>query len=127
MQTEQHSQQSYSGHNGQGTATPAPALPDVNFETYPFDLVQHLLDQVTHLSMFALPDPAHAVTATLTPGDPDDWFGLNGGYGLAIHSTVHRFDSTVHPAISSEGPRVAQTVGEAAGMFSCRWLLCPDD
>jgi hypothetical protein len=127
MKTEQISQQSPSGHNVRGTSAPSPALPDVNLETYPFDLVQHLLDQVTHLSMFAIPDPAYAETATLTPHEPDDWFGLNGGYGLAIRSTLHRFDSTVHPAMSSTGPRVDQAVGEATGIFSCRWLLSPDD
>jgi hypothetical protein len=127
MQTEQLSQQLHSGHNVRGMSMPVAALPDVNFETYPFELVQHLLDQVAHLSMFALPDPAHAETASLTPDDPDDWFGLNGGYGLAIRSAVHRFDSTVQPATASGGPKVSQAVGEASGMLSCRWLFCPDD
>jgi hypothetical protein len=127
MKTEQISPQSQSGHNGGETSAPSPTLPDVNFEIYPFDTVQYLLDQVTHLNMFAIPDPAYAETALLTPDDPSDWFGLNGGYGLALCSALHRFDSTVQPGMSSAGPRVTQAVGEAAGMFKCRWLISPDD
>ena len=127
MKTQQISQQSQSGHNVRGPSAPSSALPDVNAETYPFDLVQYLLDQVTHLSMFAIPDPEYAETAILTPDDPDDWFGLNGGYGFALRSVLHRFDSTVQAAVSSGGPRVAQAIGEGAGIFSCRWLISPDD
>jgi hypothetical protein len=41
MQTEQLSQQLHSGHNVRRMSMPAAALPDVNFETYPFELVQH--------------------------------------------------------------------------------------
>jgi hypothetical protein len=125
MKTEQISQQSQSGHDARGTAASSAGLPDVNFETYPFDLVQYLLDQVAHLSMFAIPALGDAETATLIPDDPDDWFGLNGGYGLTIRSSLHRFDSTVH--LSTVGPKVAQAVGESTGVFSCRWLLSPDD
>jgi hypothetical protein len=125
MKTEQISQLSQSRSNARGTAAPSAAQPDVNYETYPFDMVQYLLDQVAHLSMFAIPAPEYAETATFIPDDPDDWFGLNGGYGLAIRSALHRFNSTVH--LSSVGPRVAQAVGESIGVFSSRWLLSPDD
>jgi hypothetical protein len=126
MKTEQLPHPSQSGHDVRGTATLSPPLPDVNSETYPFDLVQYLLDQVAYLSMFAIPDPEHAETATLTPDDPDDWFGLNGGYGIDIRSVLHRFESTVPPSLDMS-LKVVQAVGEPAGTLRCRWLFSPDD
>ena len=75
----------------------APA-PDVNAETYPYELVQYLLDQVANFVLLAVPDPRHGESATLTPGDPRDFFGINGGYGLDIASLLHRFEAEVAPA-----------------------------
>jgi hypothetical protein len=96
------------------------ALPDVNAETYPFDVVQRLLDQTADLLVYAVPDEAHADAATLTPDDPTDYFGLNGGYGLDLKSTLHRFRSATHSPAD-------QAVGEVVGSFRGLWLFCPDD
>ncbi len=96
MKTEEISQQSQCRQDARGASASSAAQPDVNFETYPFDLVQYLLDQVAHLSMFAIPTQSTLRLPTLIPDDPDDWFGLNGGYGLAIRSALHRFDSTAY-------------------------------
>jgi hypothetical protein len=104
-----------------------PALPDVNAETYPYDVVQHLLDQTANLLLYAAPDERYAEEATLTPQDPTDFFGLNGGYGLDLKSTMHRFRSTVRSPASRGCLEVVQTVGEAAGNFRSLWLFCPED
>ena len=104
-------------------ASSALVLPDVNVETYPFDVVQHLLDKVAYFSMFAIPTPQAAATALLTP-DPDDWFGLNGGYGLMLHSSLHGFESVVQSASSFH---VTQTVGSTGGIMQCRWFMSLDD
>ncbi len=101
-------------------------LPDVNAETYPYDFVQHLLDQTANFSLFAIPDPAHAEVATLTPGQSDDYFGLQGGYGVDISCILHRFEAVVEPAGGSD-LGVAQRVGEGVGRLRCRWLFGPEN
>src|SRR5262245_39728953 len=68
-------------------------LPDVNAETYPFERVLQLLDETVSLSLAAVPDPAYRSRASLIPQDPDDWFSLNGGYGIDFASTLRRFES----------------------------------
>jgi hypothetical protein len=127
MKSEGISQQLQAGRDVRGTFAPSPSLPDVNAETYPYEMVQYLLDQTANFHMFAIPDAKYAENATLTPDDPRDWYGLNGGYGLDIRSVLHRFDSIVQLATIDMGPRVAQAVGESTGTFHCRWLLSPND
>jgi hypothetical protein len=106
---------------------PAPAsLPDVNAEITPYDLVQHLLDQTADFSLMAVPDRSYAGRATLTPGDPRDYFGINGGYGIDFMSTLHRMGSVVQPP-SARGVGVDQRVGEAVGSFHGRCAFGPDD
>ncbi|HJP91122.1 MAG TPA: hypothetical protein VJ875_04150 [Pyrinomonadaceae bacterium] len=103
----------------------APVLPDVNAETYPFDFVQYLLDQTANFSMFATPEPTKPGDLLLT-SDANDWFSINGGYGLVINNSLHRFDSVVHPPASDE-LRVSEAVGEAIGSLRGRWLFCTDE
>src|SRR5262245_39765143 len=104
------------------TNTAAPPLPDVNAETYPYEVVQKLLDEVANFNLVAIPHPGHADTATLTPGNPDDFFGIDGGYGLDIRSTLHGFDAPAQPSSAAARVTVAQTVGESVGIVRCRWL-----
>jgi hypothetical protein len=104
---------------------PAPSLPDVNAETYPYDLVQTLLDQTANFSMFAVPEAGYADKATLTPNNPNDWFGLNGGYGFDVLSNLHRFEAIAQ--VRSGGIRVSQEVGQRTGTFHCLCLFSPDD
>ena len=103
----------------------APVLPDVNAETYPFDFVQYLLDQTANFSMFTAPEQSHPEDLLLTP-DANDWFSINGGYGLVIRNSLHRFDSFVQPPATDE-LRVSQAVGEAIGSLRANWLFCADD
>ena len=103
-------------------ATTQPALPDVNAQTYPYEMVQYLLDQTTSFSLFATPDLSFAPHATLTPGHLEDYFGINGGYGLDIKSNLRRFDSTVRSSCSA-GFSIGESVGESAGAMHCRLLF----
>lgn len=103
-----------------------PALPDVNAQTYPYELVQYLLDQTASFSMFATPDPGFGPQATLTPGHAEDFFGINGGYGLDMKSQLRRFDSTVGFS-GAAGFSLAQSIGESAATMRCRLLFGPAD
>jgi hypothetical protein len=109
-----------------GGAAGPPALPDVNAQIYPFDVVQRLLDQTANFSLFAVPERHHAESATLTPNDPGDWFGLNGGYGVAVGCVLHRFESVVGAPAGGRVP-VAQAIGEGVATFRSRWLFGPAD
>jgi len=102
-----------------------PALPDVNAQTYPYDMVQTMLDQTANFSMFAVPVSGYDDKATLTPGNPTDWFGLHGGYGLDLMSDLHRFEALVDAR--SSGVRASQEVGQATGTFHCLLLFSPPD
>ena|ERR1051325_3791325 len=116
MATTQPQQQAPSGQ-----VSAAPSLPDVNAETYPFDFVQHLLDQTANLNLFAVPELNDPGRLSLTT-DSTDWFGINGGYGCVIRSTLHRFDSFVQTP-STDELAVSQAVGEAIGSLRARWLF----
>jgi hypothetical protein len=104
----------------------AGALPDVNAETYPYELVQHLLDRVANLSLFAVPEPHYAPNGSLLSGAPQDFFGLNGGYGIEFKSVLHRFDSLAQLA-GRESVKVGQAIGERVGSLRCRCLLSDGD
>jgi len=100
-------------------------LPDVNEQTYPYDTVQYLLDETANFNIFAVPENSYAEQATLTPGHPDDFFGLNGGYGLDMLSDLHRLETTVQTSRNRRPLRVAQSVGDAAGKLHFRCLFTP--
>jgi hypothetical protein len=108
------------------TQSQAPALPDVNAETYPYEVVQHMLDQTASVSFFAIPNPAHKEQATLTPGNPGDFFGINGGYGIDVESSLHRFESNLRPSDQRRTLDIDQAVGESVGGLQCRWIFGTD-
>ena len=108
-------------------SAPTLQLPDVNAETYPFEKVQYLLDEVANFNIFALPSAARREKRSLTPDNPQDFFGLNGGYGLAIHNDLHRFEANVRIASVETGLRVNQIVGEPQGKLSGGWFFSPPD
>lgn len=119
MAVSQNSQQSAA------TAT-APSLPDVNAETYPFDFVQYLLDQTANFSVFAVPLRHYPEELSLTPDDPHDWFGINGGYGIVISNELRRFDSFVETP-STDDLSVSQAVGENVGSLKARLMFCSEE
>jgi hypothetical protein len=104
-----------------------PQLPDVNAETYPFEKVQYLLDEVANFNIFALPSVAHREKRTLTPDNQQDWFGFNGGYGLEIYNELHRFNSNIRVGSIETGLSVRQVVGESVGSLHGCWFFCPND
>jgi hypothetical protein len=99
------------------------SLPDVNALTYPFELVQRSLDQAAYFHLFAVADDHCAASATLTPDAPDDWFGLNGGYGLEVSSRLHRFDVVVDPPETARSFRVVERLREPIGQLRSRWFF----
>lgn len=103
------------------------ALPDVNAETHPYEVVQHLLDLTANFSLCAVPDRDRSGRAGLTPGHPEDFFGINGGYGLAVASDIRRFESVVRIPETGRTVWTDQRSGELAGRFHSRWLLGPSD
>lgn len=101
----------------------APPLPDVNREIHPFGVVQHVLDQTADFCLFAAPDGAFSQQASLTPSQPGDYFGINGGYGIHFRTRLHGFDSTVRPG----SVRVEQIAAGAVGTLTCRCLFGSDN
>ena len=99
-----------------------PALPDVNAQTYPFDFVQQMLDETANFSMLAVPVNGYLNRASLNSRDPDDWFNLNGGYGLDLLSDLHRFEAIVTAKVE-RGLKVNQEVGCDTGKFHCLCLF----
>jgi hypothetical protein len=99
----------------------APALPDINAETYPFDTVQQLLDQAAFLNMFSVPDPGRAQVVFRDPGHS------GGAVGLRISEVLHRFEISMRPPALDTGLRALNRIGEPIGRFAHRWMLIPDD
>jgi hypothetical protein len=96
-------------------------LPDINAETYPFEVVQHLLDQAAYFNMLSIPDPQRLPAAILAP---DKSGGL---IGVQVHEVLHRLGITVELPASATGLRAANVVGEPAATFSHRWMFIPRD
>ena len=92
------------------------ALPDVNAETYPFDVVQKHLDQAVFANLFAVPDIENVEKSNAQ--DPVDWFDINGGYGLTVASVLHRFDSTIDNA-----GVIGQSIGEKIARLNMKLLF----
>src|SRR6266850_3669866 len=121
MSSQSVPKQPAAGPGGGGMSAPSPSLPDINAETYPFEVVLHELDQAAYFNMFSVPDPQHTNTAILAPGNPRDVIGIE------VKEVLHRFDVIVEPPTRETGLRAANTVREPAGKFSHRWMLIPDD
>jgi hypothetical protein len=90
------------------------------------DLIQHLLDQTADFNLLAVPDREAIGRATLTPGSPEDFFGINGGYGIAFESALHRCESVVEPPVCNGGIQVSAVAGEPAGRLRARCFFGPD-
>lgn len=104
------------GDRGRAPARPpAAALPDVNAETYPFPVVQHLLDRAACFNLLAVgaPQGTHPVP---TPGD-----------GWRITAPLHHLEATFAPPPPGHPPQVRQAVGARAAELSCRLVLAAGD
>jgi hypothetical protein len=102
-------------------------LPDINAETYPYDVVQYLLDQTATFTFYASPVAGFQEAATLTPDHPEDFFGINGGYGLNLCCELRCFDAVVRVG-GGDGPLVSdQEAGRRIGTFSAIAMFAPFD
>lgn len=102
---------------GSGAAA-APALPDINSETYPFDLVQQALDQAAYVNLFARP----AERSAIEPIRDRD----GGVIGFHAREVLHRFRISLLTPSASGGLRATNVVGEPLGRSEHRWLVAPE-
>lgn len=100
-----NTQVSTAGTQSPGSVGAPPSLPDLNAQTYPFDVVLHLLDQAAYFNVIATPDT-----------------DSNRNAGSEICSSLHSFESSLEPQL-----KVRQIFGEPVGTFRSRWLPIPDD
>ena len=95
------------------TAAASPSLPDINAETYPFEVVQYLLDQAAHLSFFSHSNQSGAILAG------------NEIVGIRAVETLRRFEIAMQ-APSNAGLQVRNRIGERLARFEHRWMFVPD-
>src|SRR5437868_1454949 len=115
MSNQQGARQAQGAQEGRASSTPS--LPNLNAETYPFAVVQHLINEAAIVNTYAAPD--------------SDRTGYDaralGARGLELSETLRRFDANVRPPDAESGVRAANIVGEPIGQFRHRWQLAPDD
>ncbi len=93
-----------------------PSLPNINAQTYPFEVVQALLNQAAYFNLLSVPGPGAA------PVSADA-----GVIGWRISERLHRFDANVRRPTAAEGLQAANLAGELMATFEHRWLLIPRD
>jgi hypothetical protein len=108
-------EQSYQ-HSGQASTSP-PALPDINAETYPFDMVQYLLDQAAYFNLYSISQGSEAARICRD----------GNSIGFRLCERLHRFEVSMQQPTKGVGLRAANVIGEHLGRCDSRWLLCPDD
>lgn len=116
MSQEQISRQPQGAVGSAGGTAP----PDLNAETYPFELVQHLLDQAAYFNLFSVPDPPPSGPEIRTP------WGDGAIVGLRVNEELRRFNLDVRVP-SGRGVKATNIVGEAVGRFEHRWMIIPSD
>jgi hypothetical protein len=104
---------------GSRPETTSPALPDINHETYPFEVVQRLLDEAAYFNMYSLPRPSecHPLLDTASSGAVT---------GFKVGEDLRRFSSRLNVPSAAQGLGAATQAGESIGSASHRWLLIPD-
>src|SRR6266481_4573824 len=103
--------------NSGAAAPPAAALPDINAETNPFELVAQLLDQASFLTMFSVPARSRTEVLPSRTGP--------GVIGMRIQERLHRFSLSMDPP-TRDGVRTHNVIGEHLGHFEHRWMFAPD-
>ncbi len=97
----------------------ATTLPDLNAETYPFEVVQNLLDQAAYFNFYSTPEQKkHNVE--IIHHQSGKVIGFN------IREQLHRFVIKMHPE-DGKGLKAVNRISEQMGRFSSRWLIIPDD
>jgi hypothetical protein len=121
MRDEQSPGQSHNAPGaGPAIASSSSSLPDINVETYPFELVQHLLDQAAFFNLYSVAEPGRSGTALPAPGNS------GGKIGFRLSDALHRFDVHLHPPSKNASLKATNIVGETVGRFTQRWMIIPD-
>jgi len=97
--------------------TSPPALPDINAETYPFEMVQYLLDQAAYFNLYSIHEGGEAASIRKD----------GNCIGFRVCERLHRFEVSMQQPAQGVGLRATNIVGEQLGRCDSRWLLCPDD
>ncbi len=92
------------------------ALPDINAETHPFELVQRLLDQAAYLSVVSSPDNT----------DPAIRVGSRAAIGVRVHERLLRVESTTRMPGANGPLAVRNSLHDRLGSFRHRWMFAPD-
>lgn len=101
---------------GAGTAS----LPDINSETYPFGVVQQILDEAAYFNFYSTPDLSRCRPIP----DPRNASTI---IGFQVGETVCRFSITMSPPSVDRGFTSWAMLGEPVARFDHRWLFVPDD
>lgn len=110
---------------GSTTTAATAGPPDVNDEINPFDQVVDRLERVAYGQFQAVPSAESA--GTFLPATPEDYFGINGGYGIGFKADVHPFDSMVATLDRGIGLELDQRCGQRCGVLTGRWLFAPPE
>jgi hypothetical protein len=120
MREEQNLREYEDSRGASPSSAAVPSLPDINAETYPFELVQHLLDEVSFFNLYSISGRQPSTRALLAPG------GSTGVIGLQMSDVLCRFDIDMQPPSEAAGLKAANIIGEEVGRFNQRWMIIPD-
>ncbi len=96
------------------TTRARPGVPDINAETYPFAVVQQLLDQAAFFNLYARGG-----------GRPIRCSRGSGIKGFELSDRLLRFSIAVSPPTARGGLRAFNRLGDAVARFDQRWMLMP--
>src|SRR5437870_4805188 len=103
-----------------GTARGGTAPLDINAETYPFEVVQRLLDQAAYFNLFSIPDGrGHAAIAPA--GRP------SAVTAFRIAEMLCSFSVRLEPPREGRPLSAVNLLCDPIGRFDHRWVLIPDD
>jgi hypothetical protein len=97
---------------------------EINHPITPYLVVQNLLDETADFSLYAEPDGGYTQQGTLTPGHPEDFFGINGGYGMDFVCRLHGFDARAPIVRNAVQPRTH--AGASVGTLRSRLYFTSD-
>jgi hypothetical protein len=104
-----------------GPARGGTAPPDINAETYPFEVVQRLLDQAAYFNLFSIPAGGRGNAAVAPVGRP------SAITAFRVNEMLCGFSVHLEPPRESRPLSAVNLLGDPIGRFDQRWVLIPDD
>lgn len=98
----------------------APGLPDMNAETYPFEIVQALLDQAAYFNLYSYTHGDDAGAPILVSSQTGQVIGLR------VNDRLYRLQVTTRVPSHVHGVGAGNVVGEPLGTFRQHWMVIPD-